>query len=109
MTIWETVQSNWAAIKPRAFALAIGLALGPFISNYLGWQVTTGTAQAQARAGVVEQLATICEVGARTMVQDPAKLDWVARNELAGKWATMPGTTSMDMDVRNACERRLQG
>jgi hypothetical protein len=108
MTTWETARSNWAMIKPRAMWLAIGLVVGPFITNYLGWQVTSSTAQAQARAGVVEQLAGICDVGARTAVPEPAKLDWMARAELAKKWAIMPGATAADSEVSSACQRKLQ-
>lgn len=108
MTKWENISTKWTAIKPRLFALVAGLVLGPFVSNALGWQVTSGSAQAQARMGIIEQLSTICDVGARTAVADPGKLDWSTRAELAKKWAIMPGASSADSDVTNACERKLQ-
>jgi hypothetical protein len=108
MTTWETVQAKWAATKPQAIALAIGLVAGPFISNFVGWQVTSSAAHTQARAGIVEQLSSFCDVRAREAVNNPGKLDWSARGELAKKWAVMPGATSAESDVTNACERKLQ-
>ncbi len=105
MTIQQKAWAKWDALKPQAMALAIGLVVGPLISNYAGWQVTSGA----AREDVVEQLASICNVGARAAVPDPAKLDWSARTELASKWAIMPGATVAEPDVMSACERKLQG
>ena len=39
---WST---EWVTRKPQLIALAIGLIAGPLISNYAGWQVTSGNAQ----------------------------------------------------------------
>ena len=50
----ETAAAKWAAAKPVAIGLAVGLVAGPVISGLAGFQVRTGTAQAAARAGVVE-------------------------------------------------------
>ena len=36
-------ESKWDNAKPAAFALAVGLVAGPYISNALGWQVAIGT------------------------------------------------------------------
>jgi hypothetical protein len=112
MTSWTDTQaklsSHWAERKPQLIALAIGLIAGPLISNYAGWQVTSGNARAQVRAGIVEQQASYCDVRARTAVAAPGKLEWSARNELARKWAAMPGTDAVDSEVANACERKLQ-
>ena len=112
MGSWTETRTQWSAQwverKPQVIALAIGLVAGPLISNYLGWQVTSGNARTQVRAGIVEQQATYCEVRARTAVEAPGKLDWSARLELARKWSVMPGTDSADSDVANACERKLQ-
>jgi hypothetical protein len=93
--------------KLAALALLIGLAAGPYISNFLGWQVTSGTALTLERAGIVERLAAVCDAQARTEVQDPSKLDWDARGNLAKKWAIMPGATSTDTDVMAACAEKL--
>jgi hypothetical protein len=77
------------------------------ITNYAGWQVTSGTANAQLRAGVVEQQALFCDARARADVQDPGTLGWSARRELAQKWAVMPGASSADSDVVSACTDKL--
>jgi hypothetical protein len=102
------LSSLWVERKPQLIALAVGLIAGPLISNYAGWQVTSGSARAQVRAGIVETQATYCEVRARTAVAAPDKLDWSARVDLARKWAVMPGADSADSDVASACERKLQ-
>lgn len=107
MTIWEDAKARWATAKPIAIALAAGLVIGPFVSNYLGWQVTSSAAQAQARAGVVERTALFCEERARAEVKDSSKLDWSARSELAKKWSGVPGVTSVESDVTAECARKL--
>ena len=107
MTTWQTISAKWEAAKPAVYALAIGLVAGPFISNMLGWQVTSGSAQSQARAGVVEQGAMLCEERARREVKDTGKLDWSARSDLAKKWSIMPGSSSADSEIASACARRL--
>ena len=93
--------------KLAALALLIGLAAGPYISNFLGWQVTSSTALTRERAGIVDRLAAVCDAQARAEVQDPSKLDWDARGNLAKKWAVMPGATSADTDVLAACAEKL--
>jgi hypothetical protein len=103
----RTAQAKWQAAKPIVFALAIGLVAGPLISNYIGWQVTRGTAQTQMRENVTEQLAMICATRAKIEVADTGKLDWSARNELAKKWVLVAGAPLADLDVANACARRL--
>lgn len=109
MKDWQNqIRTKWEALKPIAIALGIGLVAGPFISNFAGWQVTAGTAQAQTRAGVVEQIALYCEQRARVEVKESAKLDWSARNDLAKKWAVVPGAASADTDATYACARRLE-
>ena len=107
MTAWENAASKWAAARPAAIALAIGLVAGPLISNSIGWQVTSSTARAQVHAGIVEQQATFCEARARADMPTAATLDWTARYELAGKWAVMPGSAPGDSDVTSACARKL--
>jgi hypothetical protein len=107
MTAWENAASKWTAAKPAAIALAIGLVAGPLISNYIGWQVTSGTARAEVHAGIVEQQAMFCEARARAAMPTAAKLDWTARYELAGKWAVMPGSAPADSDVTSACATKL--
>lgn len=107
MTAWENAASKWAAARPAAIALAIGLVAGPLVSNSIGWQVTSGTARAEVHAGIVEQQAMFCEARARADMPTAGTLDWTARYELAGKWAVMPGSAPADSDVTSACARKL--
>jgi len=107
MTVWQSAVSRWDMAKPVVLALGIGLIAGPFISSFAGWQVTTGTARAQLRDGVVEQQAAVCNARARSEVQDPSKLGWSEQRDLAAKWAVMPGATSAESDVTSACARKL--
>lgn len=107
MTTMRTVQAKWQAAKPIVFALAIGLVAGPLISNYMGWQVTHASAQTQMRDNVTEQLAMICAARAKADVADTGALDWSARNELAKKWVVTAGAPLADLDVADACARRL--
>jgi hypothetical protein len=100
---------SWDSIKPRAVALVIGLVMGPFVSNYLGWQVTSGSAQRELTRAVTEQQALFCEARARADVQEPGKLDYTARRNLAEKWAVMPGKKSAESGVVSACADRLVG
>lgn len=108
MTTMETIQTKWAAHKGQILALAIGLAVGPLLTNYLGWTVTSGKAEARAHAAAIEVQAAWCDVRARAAVAAPEKLDWSARLELAKKWSVMPGAKEADSDVASACERKLQ-
>jgi hypothetical protein len=103
----QQLQARWTTAKPIVIGLAFGLVLGPFISNYLGWQVTARSAREQAHAGMVEQQAAYCNIQARADVKDPDKLDWSARSALAKKWATLPGTSVVGSDVISACSDKL--
>jgi hypothetical protein len=107
ITSKSTVASTWESAKPKVMYLVIGLIAGPFITNIAGWQVLSSTARDQTRAGVVEQQALFCAASARTEVPDTTKLDYSARSALAKKWAVMPGTTTAESDVTNACARKL--
>lgn len=109
MATTRTLADNWLSIKPRVIALVIGLVAGPFISNMLGWQVTSGSAQARANLAVVEQQALFCESRARADVKEPGKLDYTGRRDLAQKWSVMPGKTAADPVVTNACADKLVG
>lgn len=110
MTFLESTKSKWISAKPRVIALAIGLAMGPLLTNFFGYQVTTSTAQAQVRAGIVEQQALICEARARAAVPDAGKLGWSERSDLAKKWAAMPGAKPNAVvypEVESACTSKL--
>lgn len=103
----KTTASAWESAKPKVMYLVIGLIAGPIITSIAGWQVLSGTARDQVRASVVEQQALFCAANARTEMPDTSKLDYTARNDLAKKWAVMPGTTTAESDVTNACARKL--
>jgi hypothetical protein len=107
MTDKQSISARWASAKPTVIALAIGLVAGPLISNFLGWQVTAGSAQTQLQAGLVAQGALFCEQKARAEVKEPAALDWKARSELAEKWAVLPGAKSADSAMTYECARKL--
>lgn len=106
-TMRETAAAKWTAAKPVAMGLAIGLIAGPIISGFAGFQVRTSTAEAAARAGIVEQQAAFCAERARAATPDTAALGWQARGDLARQWAAMPGTTAVDQDVVYACSSKL--
>lgn len=103
----QQLKDRWVTYKPIVIALGIGLVVGPFVSNYMGWQVTSRTAREQAHAGMVEQQAAYCNIQARVDVKEPDKLDWSARSALAKKWASLPGTSATDSDVISACSDKL--
>jgi hypothetical protein len=107
MTFRKAAIDKWDAARPKVVALVIGLVAGPLISNFAGWQVTAGAAQTQLRAGLIEQGALFCEQRARADIKDPAVLDWNARNELAKKWATVPGEALADSSIAYECARKL--
>jgi hypothetical protein len=103
----QDLKARWATAKPIVIGLGFGLLIGPFLSNYMGWQVTARTAREQAHAGVVEQQAAYCNIQARGDVKEPDKLDWSARSALAKKWAALPGTSAVASDVISACSDKL--
>jgi hypothetical protein len=107
MASMQSAKSRWETAKPLVFAFVAGLIAGPLVTNYLGWQVTSRSAQAEMHAGIVEQQALFCEARARADVAAPDKLGWDARYELAKKWAIMPGATEPPSGVASACASKL--
>lgn len=107
-TTWQDrLAAQWTTVKPLAIMLVIGLIAGPLISNYVGWQVTRGSAERQSNASAVDQQAMICSAQAKLENGNPGALDWSARRELAEKHAVMPGRTTADSGVVNACINKL--
>ncbi len=95
--------------KPRIIYLLIGLVLGPFISTWLGWHVTTGTMDSAVQDAVVAYRAELC---AKRAQADPEATpdvlkNWTSRRELAEKWAVLPGEEKADRDVISECSSRL--
>ena len=95
--------------RPRIIFLVIGLVVGPFISSWIGWQVTTGTMEDAVGDAVVSYRADLCAERARS---DPeatseALSDFSDRRKLAEKWALLPGEEKADSDVVRACNSVL--
>ena len=95
--------------RPRIVFLVIGLVLGPFISNWLGWQVTTGTMDSAVQNAVVAYQAELCAKRAQAdpEVTPDVLENWTSRRELAEKWAVLPGEEKADSDVVSECASRL--
>jgi hypothetical protein len=108
-TMRQRAATGWAAGKPVAIGLAVGLVAGPLISGIAGFQVRTSTAEAAARAGVVEQQAMFCAERARAEAPNLGTLDWQGRTELARRWAAMPGSAAAEPEVLYACSSKLAG
>jgi len=102
-----SVTSKWESIKPKIVYLVIGLVAGPILSGIFGLQVLSSTARNQVQAGLVDLQATYCATNARTETADTTKLDYTARNDLAKKFAIMPGATTADFSVVSACAQKL--
>lgn len=103
----DRMGDQWETLKPFALVLALGLVAGPLISNYMGWQVTAGSAERQNRAVAVQQQAMICDAMARGDTPEAATLDWAARRRLAEKYAVMPGRDEAEAGVTTACSDLL--
>jgi hypothetical protein len=107
-TSWQDrLAYQWGVLKPFALVLALGLVAGPLISNYLGWQVTSGAANRETRAVAVRQQAMVCDAMARGDTPGAATLDWGARRTLAEKYAVMPGREEAESGVAMACSEML--
>ncbi len=89
----------------RIFFLVIGLILGPFISSWLGWQVTAGTMEEAAEDAVVAYRAGLCVERAQSDPEATPDLlkDYSARRKFAEKWAVLPGEEKADRDVVSEC------
>jgi hypothetical protein len=85
----------------------IGVTLGTAISGVVGWQVPKAIAQSQLETAVHEQQALFCESQARADNPEASGLEPTARQNLAGKWAIMPGAKSANRSVTDACARKL--
>jgi hypothetical protein len=103
----KELRDSWHLRKGLVVAFIVGMLVGPFVSSYLGVQVTSRNARAELHNGIVDLQATMCNARARLEVKDPGKLDWSARRELAAKFALMPGRDTVDPAVTSACSDKL--
>jgi hypothetical protein len=109
-TLLQKAAAKWVEWKPIAVGVVIGLIAGPIVSSVAGFQTRTSTAEAANRASIVEQQAMFCaERAGGAMPAGAAVPEWNARNELARKWAIMPGATTADPEVIYACSSKLAG
>ncbi len=95
--------------KPKIIFLVIGLILGPFISGWMGWQVTTGTMDSTVQNAVITYRADLCAKRAQTdpgLTPETLK-NWTSRRDLAKKWAVLPGENKVDSDVVSECSSLL--
>jgi len=95
--------------KSRLIFLSIGLVLGPIVSGWIGWHVTTGTMDSAVQDAVVAYRAELC---AKRAQADPdatsAVLEnWTSRRDFAEKWAVLPGEEKADFAVISECSSRL--
>jgi hypothetical protein len=109
MRATTTVQEKWAKLKPRFMAVCLGLIVGPFISNAIGWQVTSGTLERQLYAAVIEQQANFCLERIQATGINTNGIDFGTRRDLAEKWGVMPGQESAEYDVIRACSEKIVG
>lgn len=108
MSMKDTLGEKWGRVKPMLGGLVIGLVLGPFITSFLGWQVTSSTMNDQVHEATIAMEAAVCDWRARQETPNPADLDFTAREDLAEKYATMPwASKDADYDVVSACYDKL--
>lgn len=106
-------------IKPFAWGMAVGMVVLLIVIFSAGWVVTSGSAEAEAKAmatdAVMNRLAAIAVV---QFMQDPNReeqlkelkaLDSWKRADYVKEqgWAIMPGEKESDNNVANECARRL--
>jgi hypothetical protein len=107
-TSWQDrLAYQWGVLKPFALVLVLGLVAGPLISNYMGWQVTSGAANRENSAVAIRQQAMVCDAMARGDTPNASTLDWGARRSLAEKFAVMPGRQEAESGVAMACSEML--
>ena len=109
MTILQTAKDKWIKVKPLGMAACLGLIAGPFISNAIGWQVTSGNLDRRLHAAVVEQQANFCLERVQATGKNTTGIDYNSRRELAEKWAVMPGQEEAEYDVIRACSDKIVG
>ena len=87
--------------RPRIIFLVIGLVVGPFISSWIGWQVTTGTMESAVSDAVVSYRGGLCAERARSDPEATSDMlnDTADRRKLAEKWAVLPGEEEADKNA----------
>ncbi len=89
------------AWKPRILFLGIGLVLGPFFGNWLGWQVPAGTMESAVEEAVLAYRAELCAERARSdpEVTSAVLKDYSGRRKLDYKWSLLLGQAEAENSV----------
>ena len=103
----SVIKETWAQYKHILLALGIGLLVGPFISNAMGWQLPAAKAEDAVRQAVQEQQVSMCNYLSRQDMPDPSKLDFSARTKIAEAHATMPWESEVRSGVMYGCADKL--
>lgn len=107
MASWTEFRDSWRLKKGVFIAFAVGMLVGPFVSSYLGVQVTSKSARAELRSELIDLRASMCDARARMEIKQPRKLDLSARRDLATRFAAMPGSDTVDAEVVSRCSDKL--
>ena len=103
----DTLKEKWAKVKPTLMAIGFGLIVGPFISNALGWQVTSGALDKKLEAALLDLQVNFCVEKVKAAGVNTKGIDFGARRDIAKKWAVMPGQDSADYEVMRGCSDRI--
>lgn len=99
--------SKWKPRKGMIPSFIVGLIVGPIALSYFGVTVTSRTASANMRDGIVALEASLCEVKARAEVAEPAKLESNVRRDLAVKHAATRSNGDVDYEIVGLCSSKL--
>lgn len=107
------MRDKLGALKPYLVGALIGAVAVPVIGVWRGDLVTAGTATSRIETATVETRAAFCEALARQHHAEEGGIDLVGvqqrqrRDDLAARFAVMPGETAANATVRRACANRL--
>ena len=68
MASLKDIRDSWLKRKGLVYAFVVGMLVGPFVSSYLGVQVTSRTARADLHNGIIDLQASLCDARARMEV-----------------------------------------
>lgn len=109
-------------IKPFVWGMAVGMVVLLIVVFSAGWVVTSGTANAEAKAMVTDAVINrLAPIAVAQFMQDPNKEERLRemqkltsygqnnRSDYVQKqgWATMPGEKEPDQEVADELARRL--
>ena len=105
---------RWQTAKPYLWGFVVGLIAAPIFGFWHGDVVTAGTRDRDVQAARIDAQAAICEQLARAYWVETGDTTGLtgytgrdARNELAARFAVMPGQDEADRAVQRACADKL--